>query len=1042
MKNSIAVVPTLLLSVLLLLLDLSASAQRKGVTGIVTDDKKQPLIGVTVAVSGGGGATTDAQGRYSVQPADPGQAVLTVSYVGFETVQIKVNGRTSIDIVLQSSATGLNEVVVVGYGTQKKEDLTGAVSTIDRKLLENRPVTNAISALQGAAPGLTVSRSTGQPGREGWNMNIRGYSSLNGTNNPLVIIDGVEGEMTQINPNDIASISVLKDAAAAAIYGAKSAGGVVIVTTKKGAGKIRLDYTGLYTLRHPYDIPQLLPMWENAELQNMASANAGRVPNWTAQQIKWMRSSDSNFIYNYPDPKLNGFYYNINQIPLVMRTGTTPSQQHNVTLSGGNDLTQYLFSLGYYSEDGVFKFGPDGTKRYNARLNLTTRFNSFLSLDSRVAYTQTNTQSSPYNASGDYGLLYTLYELRPMYPNFFPGTHDSLLASQAQYAYGQLKYGGYVDVLQHSFNGVFTLKADSLVKGLTLRAVYSPRLVQSKEDAFVRSYEYYTADTTGKPAAAVKVNNPNSITKRRYQQLAHDIQLLADYNWSLAADHHFHILGGFQYRYYQFDSTGGSVKSLISNSLPSLNFGSDPSVAPSVGDNIQDNAWVSVFGRLNYDFKGKYFLEATLRNDASSRLAPGHKSQTFPSLSAAWRMDQEGWFKDALGFLNEAKLRASWGRLGNAQLGTDNQNNYNYIAQLGRGPAYPFNNVSNPSLYQSALPSPGLGWETITTINGGVDLALLEGRMTASFDYFKRVNDNMLIQLNVPAVLGATPNTTNAAAMETWGWEATIGWRDQVGSLRYWVNFNMDDNQNKITEYLGNVTYQAGTNVAIPGYAINSIFGYVAQGYFPSQDRVDKSAFQDSRTGPGDIMYKDVNGDGRISQGLGTAADHGDLVYLGNTSPRYNFGLNLGAEWKGIDISVFFQGTGKRNMLIYPYEALPFLDSWRNPTALNLDYWTPDNPDARFPRLYAGGTQNAAVSSYWVQKASYVRLKNLQVGYTLPAQWTTKIRIQRARIFFTGQDMWESTGMWYDYYDPENPNNSSFNYPFFRSYALGVNVTF
>lgn len=300
----------------------------------------------------------------------------------------------------------------------------------------------------------------------------------------------------------------------------------------------------------------------------------------------------------------------------------------------------------------------------------------------------------------------------------------------------------------------------------------------------------------------------------------------------------------------------------------------------------------------------------------------------------------------------------------------------------------------------------------------------------------------MLIVLNEPATLGVTPSTTNAASMKTWGWEANLGWKDKINSFSYYANFNIGDNQNKITKYLGNVVYQEGINTAIPGLPINSIFGYKDLGYFSSAEKVSKHAFQDNRTGPGDIIYEDVNGDEKIDGGIGTAANHGDLVYLGNTSPRYNFGFAMGLSWKGFDFSAFFQGTGKRNIMLYSRSIVPFVDSWRQPWAINQDYWTTSNTNARFPRLYAGGTQNTRVSPHWIQDAVYVRLKNLQVGYTIPAKITERIKISKARIFFTGEDLFTATKMWYKYYDPEDPNNVSFNYPFYRSYAVGLNVNF
>jgi len=1018
-------------------------SQAQAINGKVTGENNTPLSGVSVQLQNSNkGTSTDTNGEFSI--AAPQGATLVFSFVGYTTLEKKVSGNYLSVVLARGSDNLLSDVVVVGYGTVRKVDLTGAVSTVDSKVLVNRPVNNSLEALQGAAPGLVITRSSGQPGQEGWSANIRGFSSLNGTNSPLVIIDGVEGDLALINPDDIQSISVLKDAAAAAIYGAKSSGGVIIVTTKKGSsGKLKLSYTGLYSINQFYGIPERLHSWQEAEMANISRENAGQADSWSQQQIGWMKDPDSSFYQNPSNPSVVGFYYDLNQIPIVMRK-SSPSQNHNLSLSGGNDKTQYLFSMGYYTEDGVFKMGPDGTSRYNARLNLTTKFNSILSLDSRLSYTQSKTESAHAAVNGDNALLYGIYQLRTIYPIFLEGTDDTKYASTGSgpTTYQQLIDGGYNDIYQNNFDGVFTLKAANLVKGLTFRAIYSPHLQQYNVNNFGRTIPLYSYDNTGTPQVATYLNNPNSIGKTRQTVLSHDVQLLADYNWDIEEDHHFHVLGGFQYQYYNYDNTYAQARALISNDIPSLNLSSNPNVQPVVSDDIENNAWVSYFGRFNYDFKQKYLFEATLRNDASSRLAPGHKSQTFPSLSAGWVLSKEPWFNNALGFLDEFKLRASWGTLGNAQLGKQYQHNYDYVASLSNGPNYPFNNVATPSLYQSALPSPGLGWETIETINGGVDLALFNSRLQGSFDYFQRNNNNMLIVLNEPAVLGVTPSTTNAASMKTWGWEASLGWKDKSGQFSYWANFNIGDNKNKITKYLGNVVYLEGINTAIPGMPINSIFGYKDQGYFANADDVSKHAFQDNRTGPGDIIYQDVNNDGKVDGGIGTAANHGDLVYLGNTSPRYNFGTTIGFEWKGFDFSAFFQGSGKRSIMLYSLSVVPFVNSWRMPWEINTDYWTPTNTDARFPRLYAGGTQNTHVSSHWVQDAAYIRLKNLQIGYTLPRLLTEKIKISKARIFFSGEDLLTATKMWYKYYDPEDPNNVSFNYPFSRSYAVGLNLNF
>lgn len=1013
------------------------------VTGIVSDSEGMPIPGATVKEKDTeNGTISSPEGKYSIKASSKGTLVIT--FVGMKTVEAPVNGRTSINVTLTEETIGVDEVVVVGYGVQKKESLTGSIAVVEQAKLENRPVSNALNVLQGTAPGLIVSRTSGEPGNEGWNMNIRGFSSLNGTNQPLVIIDGVEGKLENVNPNDIESVSVLKDASAAAIYGAKSSGGVVIVTTKKPLNKLNINYSGLYTVRVPYGIPGRVHTYDWARMANEANINAGTNPTYTDEQLEWYRKD--TVVMASEDLSSIGFYYNINNRELLLRT-STPSQNHNISINGGNERTQFMFSAGYLDQSGMMKFGPDDNSRLNFRLNLNTKLSKILSLDSRIAYANSKVKSPEKSTTARWGILHTMLALGnpgPMgtRPPYLPGYEGLYYLDQGtDHPYAYLKDGGYTHNNEYDFSGVFTLKAD-LMKGLIARVIYSPMMGQQNREVFRRTIPMYTFTSEGQPKLVRKLNDPNRITKQRGTQLSQELQGLIDYDFTIGQKNNFHLLGGYQYQSYQYDYISAALDALLSNDKPSLNFGTNPKVIPSISDNIQENAWLSIFGKFNYNYNEKYYLDFVVRNDASSRLAPGYRDQTFPSVSAAWRISKEGFFASLFPFVNEFKARASWGKLGNAQLGSNNQNNYSYAAQLTEGAAYPFNSVRNPSIYQGQLPSSSLGWEIVESTNFGLDLSLFKYRLNAGVDYFTRTNDNMLIVINQPSTLGVTPSTMNGAAMKTWGWEATLGWRDKVGSVKYSIDLNFDDNKNEITRYEGNVSYLSGINKAIPGLPINSIFGYEANGYFSTAEEVAEHAFQNSATGPGDIIYVDQNDDKKISGGSNTKEDHGDLVYLGNLSPRYNFGVRLSAEWKGIDFAIFFNGTGKRNILIDNNIRMPYVVAYNAPWSIHQDYWTPDNTDAKFPRLYTGSGHNLDNSSFWVQDAAYIRLKNLQVGYTIPKGWTSKVKIEKARIFFSGQDLWEVNKMWFNVFDAEYPNNAGYTYPFFRSYAMGVNLTF
>ncbi|OFX30364.1 MAG: hypothetical protein A2W90_14410 [Bacteroidetes bacterium GWF2_42_66] len=1006
--------------------------QNKTVSGKVTDSSSAPLPGVSVVIKGTtNGTITDFNGNYSL-PNVPNDVTLVFSFVGMKMQEVKIAGKVTVNVKLEEETFGIEEVVAVGYGTMKKVDLTGSISQVSGEKLKNRPVTNALSALQGAASGVVVTRSTGQPGKEGYDVEIRGLSSVNG-GKALILVDGAPGDITTLNPNDIESVNVLKDAAAAAIYGARAAGGVILVTTKKGvSGDITIEYNGLFGGQTPMMIPDRLHSWEEETLTNIALANAGRNADYSEADIEIMKDPNVNYIDAYWNPGKDwNVLYDFNQTEYMLRD-FSPTNNHNFSLKGGNDKDQFFMSLGYYHQQGIFILGPDETSRINARFNYSRQLNKTFSLDTRMSYGQTNTLSPTYGIT----LLFDqLFQARSIYPIFLPESNDTkyFYHSSNPRAYPILKDGGEVKDRGDEFNGVFTLKAKDILKGLTLTAVYSPGLTGINSNGNYRTVEMWNRIQVGG-----RLNYPNSAIRDRRMILSNNLQFLADYDFKLGEKNTFHILGGYAYEDYRNHFVSATAKSLSSNDLFALSLG-DPTLSV-VSEGIQTWALLSYFGRAEYNFDDRFLLKASLRYDGSSKLAPDNRWQAFPSLSAAWRLSNESWFKGLLPIFDEFKLRASWGQLGNSDgvIG-----NYDYIATLSKGPDALFNNQKNTSYYQQYLASADKTWETIETSNAGLDFSILKNRLNVSADYFIKRNNNMLAPLQVSNIIGITTSTYNVADMKTWGWEVTVGWKDSPSAnFSYWANLNVFDTQNKILSYDGRSTVAAGTNSIIEGMPYNSIFGYMADGYFTSTEEITSHAFQDTRTGVGDIKYRNLNDDERINGGLSRMDDHGDLVYLGNPSPRYNFGIDLGFKWKGFDFSAFLQGVGKRMMLLDARSVYPYIGTGKKPSAVHLDSWTPENLDARFPRPYFGGTHNTLVSSHWIQNTAYIRLKNLQVGYTLPQSLTKHIAISKARVYFSGQDIWEKTKMWYPYYDPENQNRATFVYPLFRTFTMGVNVIF
>lgn len=1015
----------------------SKEAKEIGVGGVVTDAKGDPLPGVSVQVKGTTkGTTTNGKGEYRLSVANE-NSVLVFSFIGFLTQEEVVGKRANINVTMAEDSKSLEEVVVVGYGTQKKENLTGAVSTIDAKAIENRPVSNVANALQGVAAGLVVTRGTGQPGSEGIGIQIRGATSANGNVEPLVLVDGVTVSsftLQTLNPNDIETISVLKDAAAAAIYGAQAAGGVILVTTKKGkAGKTVFEYSNQIGTDWALNVPERMPLLEEALYANLARANAGSGPEYNDVEMQRIRDGIP-YVVNPSDTTRYIFYNQEDLISQVVRR-YTPMQTHNLSARGGTDKINYMVSLGYYGKQGTFKVGPDRLDRYNLRINLGAQLTKHISLDSRFAYTL-QSQEAPSTGTDGEGLVYQVYRLRMRFPIFTPeGRLNGGAGSSANNTYALLRDGGYNNIDRNFFDGVATFTAANFIKGLKLRAVLGRQYRVGERERFARTVELW-----GRFTPVFYLNNPNSYTLTNEITKNTNLQFLADYDLTVGR-HKFHALAGYQWEDSRFSSVATTSLSLVSNDQPTLNLGND--LTKSNSETINTYAFQSYFGRVNYSFADKYLLEATIRVDESSRLAPGLRVKTFPSASAGWNMHREKWFSKTLPFFSEFKLRASWGRLGNA-LGIGF---YDYLSLLSRGSSLVLGGTEARTsfFFQNVVPSSELSWETIETTNGGLDLGLLQNRLQISGDYYVKFNRNMLTPLQLPATFGVGTPRINNGELKSWGWEIEAKYRDKIGkNFSYNIGFNLSDNQNRLVSYAGRRVLNAGTVNLLEGYPLNTIWGYINDGYFQNADEVKAWAFQDSRTGPGDVKFVDQNGDGRLTVGKGSPEDPGDLRLLGTDQPRYVFGFNLGFQWKGFDFSAFVQGVGQRVFLPNGEALQPLSQSWKQPLAIHRDYWTPENPNAAFPRPFLQGAFRYLPSDKWIQNGQYARLKNIQLGYTIPEALLKRIKISRARVFFTGQDIFTITrlGIFNNYFNPETRNGAQNDYPFFATAAMGLNVSF
>lgn len=1012
-----------------------AFGQGKTVEGNVTNIKGDPIQGASITIKGGtGGVSTDAKGHFSISATE--ETVLLISFTGFITKEEKVGNRSSINITLMENPKMLEDVVVIGYGSQKKINLSGAVAQVDGKDLVNRPVPNVTSALQGVLPGVTVVRGSGQPGDEGYGVRIRGFSSANAAS-ALVLVDGIEQDLNLIDANDVESISVLKDASASAIYGARAASGVILVTTKKGIpGKTRVTFNTNYGINITARQPQRLDSWDEQILIDEARFNATGAKEFNDEQIEWLKNP--NFIYR-PNPTQDRWeYYGNNNWLKEGMDKINHQQNHSISVGGGEQKLNYLFSGSYYKRDGVLRYGPDDNRRTNLKLNLNAEINRYVNIKITAGYIGSLTRE---NSFGTEQIINRLYRSRTRQSLYTPPediTGQKYNGDLQVNAVDIEKNGGLETRNYETFTGRVDLQVKNVIKGLTLDVIGWRNQNTYNMENNRRSLFWY-----GRSLNTVRfsVNVPNSISLVKNKAYQNNFQSYLTYSFDIAKNHSFKIMQGASYEEYRKDEFSASAQSMITNDFFSLNFG-DP-LTKTNSDLVQKWALGSLFGRFNYSYRDKYLFEASYRYDGSSRLAPDNRWQAFPSFSAAWRVTEEK-FMNNLAFINNFKVRASWGQLGNGSvLGL-----YDYIPLLTSGLTTTnnliFNNQRTQYFYQSTLASPQKTWETVEQSNIGVDVGFLQNRLTVTADYYIKRNKNMLAVLNVPNIIGIAVSSVNIGELKSWGTELDIKWRDRVGNFEYRVGFNISDNQNELVKYDGRNSIGAGGVVnLLEGYPLNSVWGYKTNGYFQSKDEADKYKATVSypffaNPTAGDVIYLDLNGDGVISAGEGTPEKPGDLVYLGTTNARYTYGFDLGFSWKGLDFSAFFQGALTRRFLISEETLSPILGTADMPWSIHMDRWTPDNPNALFPRMYQTSAHNFRPSDKWAQNGNYLRLKNLQIGYTVPV---SKKFVRNLRVYVSGQDLWEATKV-LNVFDPEVGNNvSATTYPFYRTISFGLNLS-
>jgi TonB-linked SusC/RagA family outer membrane protein len=1012
----------------LLLYGSLAMAQTVNVKGTVRDERG-PLQGVSVLVKHTTrGVQTDASGNFSIQ-ANKGDT-LQFSSSGYFARDVAVDGPTGYSIVLTSDPQSMENVVVVGYGSKKKQFLTGAVSTVGSEVLQSRPISNTLSGLQGAIPGTIIQRSSGQPGVEGFDLNVRGYSSQNGGNSPLVLIDGVAGSLELLNPDDIESISVLKDASAS-IYGSRAADGVFIVTTKKGRRtEPRVSYNNNFAVTKLSGMMKSPTNYEMAIMDNEANIHNGAAPMYTPEMLNKIKNNDPNPI---PHPIYGGwmlFFTNTDWIDATFENGF--QQKHNVSVSGGGANSTYYLSGGYVDQRGVIRYADDNNKRYNLRLNYDYDFSKRIHLESKIAFE--HQKRNDIGGLGNWVVTEAIFGM----PNHPVYTKDGKFFAQGGWgnAVAQAKEAATATYNTRNINTNFKLIAD-IVKGLKLNLQAGVNYKTEDDRDIAKPVPLYSWDGS---LAYYTIANPGEsrLTLTNAQDIYKNFTGYLEYNKRFGR-HDVGVMAGGSHEEDDYEMFWTSRQNFVTDDVWSLNLGGTNNIQNS-GSGTQ---WAlrSAFSRINYAFDNKYLFEADLRYDGSSRFRSDKRWGFFPGVSAAWRITQEK-FMAGSKFFNELKLRASYGEAGNQE----GVKLYDYIQFINIGGSYPFGAGGQAqSATLDGMVSPDRTWETIITKNIGIDATVLSSKLNFSFDYFIKRNKDMLIQVQYPSMLGAVPPMTNSGEMKTWGFETTLGWKDRVGQLEYSARVILSDAHDKLVNLAGEATYDAGLNAYRQGYPINTYFAYVFDGLIRTQKELDdykKLGGVPSDIGIGDARFKDVNGDGKISPG-DKAGDLGDFVNLGAITPRYNYAVNLGAKYKNFDFSVFLQGVGKRTLFrVWDY-AMPWSDWWRQPPQFYYGKtWNEDRQDAKYPRLSHGNIRywNYQPSTLQEINGAYVRVKNIQLGYSLPQSWMRKVRMERARIYFSGQDIFELQhvkGGW----DPE-ASSSGFNYPFQRYYSFGLDLNF
>ena len=1040
--------------------------QATEVKGVVYDATGLTVIGASVIEKDNpsNGTITDIDGNFTLQVAE--NATLVISYIGYVTQEVQVTPGKILNITLQEDNQMLEEVVVVGYGVQKKVNLTGSVAMVEGETLEQRPLANATQSLQGMVPGLYIDNSNaGRPGATS-TLQLRGQGNLSGSGAPYVLVDGVEMDLADVNPNDIESISVLKDAAASSIYGARAAYGVILVTTKKGKeGKTRVSYQATLGWTQPTSLPNMVNSVDFANFFNAGTYNFNGTYEYSEEKIQALRDYISTGAGNpwaelTPGQSMVAAFENTanglgntNYFDLHYKDAAF-KQNHNVSISGGGEKAQYYISGGMYKEEGLLRYADIDYRRFNFNANITSKVTDWLKLKVNTKYMNSNSDTPFGTGALSETFYHNLARFRPTVSVVDPNGY-----------YTELSMIPYLQ------SGTFTNTQNNnltMTGGLELEPIKNWRIF------FDYTYRYNTRDYEAKKVLPEIPNADDSGTNTGTRTEIYDggavsgytrsnrnnqyqsLNLYTNYMMTLNDKHNFTFLLGYQEEYYKYKLLSASVTDLQYPSNPSLEM-ADGDV--TLGDTRYGWATRGYFARINYDYMGRYLVELNGRYDGSSRFSKGNRWGFFPSVSWGWRISEESFMEKTRNWLSNLKLRVSWGLLGN-QAGADYYTFASSMNPTGIGNWY-FNGVRSGYYTPGAVVDSNTTWEKVDHKNIGIDFGFFNNALTGTFDIFQRDTRDMLgPSVDLADFFGAAAPETNNAEMRNRGWELTLQWRGKIGKdIDYSIGGSVSDATAEVTAYDGGYTDPA--NNWYKGKKVGEIWGYRASGLI--QDRAEADAYNSAydlsylstrEWTPGDVKYIDLNGDEKIDNGDNVVGRMGDMTIIGNTTPRYQYTINGSISWKGLSLSLMFQGVGKRDWCPETGTAYFWGAGAKAQVTVfeeHMDYWREDNKGAYYPKPYIGGA--GAVASYraktsqkadrYVQNAAYCRLKNLTISYDLPEKWISKAHLTKAQVFFSGENLLTFTKL--KIFDPEGlfttnlaGSDAGKNYPMTRVFSVGV----